>query len=196
MQLSVIKTYVYRMKVQRRFSYIHIHKFQGLEFHHYCTFCLHSLQQIATDAINIHLALAPLYAQLIKIHRLSIRTYHRDRLYRTWGTYYSVLPVYTAYPSPTACNDIIQTSTWLFISPSGNNNLYETVSSVLINKRFTAVLCHLPSGIITDVIMLVIFVFTNSKPAPYQIGSILCHLEFKSSSIAKLNTEECKKKLH
>lgn len=66
MQLSEIKTYVYRMKVQRRFSYIHIHKFQGLEFHHYCTFCLHSLQQIATDAINIHLALAPLYAQLIK----------------------------------------------------------------------------------------------------------------------------------
>lgn len=181
------------MKVQRRFSYIHIHKFQDLEFHHYCTFCLHSLQQIATDAINIHLALAPLYAQLIQIHRLSIRTYRKDRLYRTWGTYYSVLPVYTAYPSPTACNDIIQTSTWLFISPSGNNNLYETVSSVLINKRFTAVLCHLPSGIITDVIMLVIFVFTNSKPAPYQIGSILCHLEFKSSSIAKLNTEECKK---
>lgn len=128
-----------------------------------------------------------------KIHRLSIRTYRRDRLYRTWGTYYSVLPVYTAYPSPTACNDMIQTSTWLFISPSGNNNLYETVSSVLINKRFTAVLCHLPSGIITDVIMLVIFVFTNSKPAPYQIGSILCHLEFKSSSITKLNTEECKK---
>lgn len=66
MQLSEIKTYVYRMKVQRRFSYIHIHKFQGLEFLHYCTFCLHSLQQIATDAINIHLALAPLYAQLIR----------------------------------------------------------------------------------------------------------------------------------
>lgn len=182
------------MKVQRRFSYIHIHKFLGLEFHHYCTFCLHSLQQIATDAIIKHsLGPSTTVCTTYKIHRLSTRTYRKDRLYRTWGTYYSVLPVYTAYPSPTACNDIIQTSTWLFISPSGNNNLYETVSSVLINKRVTAVLCHLPSGIITDVIMLVIFVFTNSKPAPYQIGSILCHLEFKSSSIAKLNTEECKK---
>lgn len=182
------------MKVQRRFSYIHIHKFQGLEFHHYCTFCLHSLQQIATAWCYKHsLGPSTTVCTTYKIHRLSIRTYRKDRLYRTWGTYYSVLPVYTAYPSPTACNDIIQTSTWLFISPSGNNNLYETVSSVLINKRFTAVLCHLPSGIITDVIMLVIFVFTNSKPAPYQIGSILCHLEFKSSSIAKLNTEECKK---
>lgn len=52
---------------------------------------------------------------------------------------------------------------WLFIFFSGNNNLYEIVSSVLINKCFIVVLCYLFSGIIIDVIMFVIFVFINSK---------------------------------